>query len=440
MNLTILWSVTVSIYLVGGTIGAFTPGLIVDRLGRKKSLILLNVFSLIAAIFFGFCKKANSYEMLIIGRLLIGFSCGAGAGIVPMYLTEIAPVRIRGAMGVLHQLALTSGIFVSQAIGLRQILGSADRWPILLAAIGLPCLLSGCVLYFMPDSPRHLLLNKKDRDAAEKALKRLRNCSNVDLDLDEIEEEIIEEDEDDEQEPEWTLKSILAADRLRLPLVLIIVLGSCQQLSGINAVFYYSSAIYESAGIAKQNIQYANLITGFINVVITIISVGLVEKAGRRVLLLGGMGAMVVSALTLMISINLQEKVTWLSYIAIISVLFFVVGFAIGLGSIPQFIGAELFRPGPRPIAMSIAGFFNWLCNFLVGIGFPPLAGVIGEYSFIIFIACIIIFGLFIFKQLPETKQRTIEEIYTHFKRRSTRRNGTARSKDTHNMKALINS
>lgn len=154
MGLKILWSTAVSIYLVGGTIGAFTPGLLVDRFGRKNSLIFLHIFSLVASVLFGFCKKANSYEMFIVARILIGFSCGAGAGIVPMYLTEIAPVRIRGAMGVLHQLALTSGIFVSQAIGLRQILGSEDRWPILLAAIGLPCLVSGVILYFMPDSPR----------------------------------------------------------------------------------------------------------------------------------------------------------------------------------------------------------------------------------------------------------------------------------------------
>lgn len=440
MGLKVLWSSVVSIYLVGGTVGAFAPGILVDRFGRKNSLIFLHIFSLAASVLFGFCKKANSYEMFMIARVLMGFSCGAGAGIVPMYLTEIAPVRIRGAMGVLHQLALTSGIFISQVFSLRQILGSEERWPFLLAAIGLPCIISGCILYFMPDSPRHLLLNKKDRHAAEKALQKLRGCSDVEIDLDEIEEEIAEEEDIEEQEPDWTLKSVVTSSRLWLPLALIIVLGSCQQLSGINAVFYYSTDIYKAAGISEAYVQYTNLVTGFVNVVITIISVGLVEKAGRRVLLLGGMSAMVMAAIMLLISIKLQENVQWLSYIAIISVFAFVIGFAIGLGSIPQFIGAELFRPGPRPIAMSIAGFFNWLCNFMVAIAFPPLSHKIGEYSFLIFISFIIIFGLFIFKQLPETKQKTIEEIYTHFKRKSTKKKNRSHPNDAHNMKSLVNS
>lgn len=116
-------------------------------------------------------------------------------------------------------------------------------------------------------------MNKRDRDAAEKALKRLRNSDDVEIDLDEIEEEIVEEENVGDEEPEWTLKSVLLSQRLRLPLALIIVLGSCQQLSGINAVFYYSSDIYEASGIPRNYIQYANLVTGFVNVIITIISV-----------------------------------------------------------------------------------------------------------------------------------------------------------------------
>jgi hypothetical protein len=141
-------------------------------------------------------------------------------------------------------------------------------------------------------------------------------------------------------------------------------------------------------------------------------SVPLMEKSGRRPLLLGGMGLMVFSTVGLTLAITLQPHAGWLSYVSIICVITYVIGFAIGIGSIPQFIGAELFKQGPRPPAMSFAGLLNWVCNFLVGITFPSMQSAIEAYSFLVFAATLIGFGIFFYFKLPETKNKTFDQIY----------------------------
>lgn len=407
-KLNLLWSASVSVYLIGGCGGAFSVGWFANKFGRKKGLLICHVFSYIAAILFGFCNMAKSFEMLILGRLFTGFGCGAGSGLVPMYLTEIAPVNIRGAMGVLHQFALTCGILVSQCIGLRQLMGRDDLWPILLALIVIPCTVSLVVLPCFPESPRYLLVNKGLNKEAEKALRVFRGKDDVTDDMDEMRAESAMQ----KKEKKWTFGQLFRAVDLRLPLVIVCALATCQQLSGINVVFYYSSAIFLSAGISPDMVQYANIGTGAVNVLMTGISVPLMEKSGRRPLLLVGMGIMVLSAVGLTAALNLQETVSWVSYVSILCLITFVVGFAIGLGSIPQFIGAELFKQGPRPPAMSFAGLLNWLCNFIVGITFPSMQSALDAYSFIIFIVMVIGFGIFLWWKLPETKGITYDEIY----------------------------
>ncbi|XP_067947458.1 solute carrier family 2, facilitated glucose transporter member 3-like [Watersipora subatra] len=408
-----LWSLTVSIYLVGGCAGAFSAGFLADRFGRKKAIILMVIPGLIGDALFGFCQFANSLEMLIIGRLIVGFSCGAGSGLVPMYLTEIAPVNIRGAMGVLHQLALTIGILVSQLLGLRELLGSETLWPILLASSAVPFIACAIALPFYPDSPRWLLVTKRDEQAAKEALQRFRGEFDVEEDLREMRREIHEQ----EQEPAWTMKKLFGSRVYQIPLMLVSVLAVIQQLSGINMVFYYSDEVFLAARLPADYTQYANLGMGTINVIMTIISVVLVEKAGRRPLLLGGMIAMVIALVAMTLALAFQDKASWLAYVSILTMVVFVIGFAIGLGSIPQFIGAELFKQGPRPAAMSFAGLMNWLANFTVGISFPFIQHAIKEFCMLFFIGFLIIFGVVIWKYLPETKNKTFAEIYGIFKK-----------------------
>ncbi|XP_074655074.1 solute carrier family 2, facilitated glucose transporter member 3-like isoform X3 [Tubulanus polymorphus] len=363
--INMVWSVINSIYLAAGCIGALSAGWLANKFGRKKSLIGLHVFGIVGSMMFALCRYANSYIVVIIARFLVGIACG----------TE-------------------------------------EHWPYLLAITGVPCLFSLISLPFFPGSPRYLLVTKKDRPAAEKALKFFRGPQHdVTTDIQEMELEAHQM----EQEPPWTFSHLFATKELRLQLVLVSCLALAQQLSGINVVFYYSTGVFRDAQIPDEYTQYATLSTGFINVLMTGISVPLMEKSGRRPLLLSGMVLMIMSASVIVLCLGLQHIATWLSYLTILCMILFVIGFAIGLGSIPQFIGAELFKQGPRPPAMSFAGMLNWLANFLVAMLFPIMQSAMMQYVFLVFIAITVLFVICVWQLLPETKNKSYDEIYKEF-------------------------
>ncbi|XP_012887181.1 PREDICTED: solute carrier family 2, facilitated glucose transporter member 5-like [Dipodomys ordii] len=166
--LTLLWSLTVSMFPFGGFIGAILAGPLVNQFGRKGGLLLNNIFSVVPAILMGCSKVAKLYELIIFSRLLVGICAGVSSNVVPMYLGELAPKNLRGALGVVPQLFITVGILVAQLFGLRNVLANETGWPFLLALTGIPAVLQLLILPFFPESPRYLLIQKKDPEAARK--------------------------------------------------------------------------------------------------------------------------------------------------------------------------------------------------------------------------------------------------------------------------------
>lgn len=165
-EVTMIWAIAVSIFCVGGMIGGSLVGSIADRFGRKGGLLLNNILVLLTVIFEGCAKAAKSYEMIIIGRFLIGINAGLNAGLAPMYLSEISPIHLRGAVGTVYQLVITMSILVSQILGLEQILGTDDHWPLLLCLTIVPAIFQVVTLPLCPESPKYLLLSKgKDMEA-----------------------------------------------------------------------------------------------------------------------------------------------------------------------------------------------------------------------------------------------------------------------------------
>ncbi|KAL6461253.1 hypothetical protein MHYP_G00312190 [Metynnis hypsauchen] len=241
------------------------------------------------------------------------------------------------------------------------------------------------------------------------ALVRLRGFEDVSKDMQEMKEESVKMN----MEKKVTIPELFRTATYRQPLLIAVVLQLSQQLSGINAVFYYSTGIFESAGVTQP--IYATIGAGAVNVVFTVVSLFLVERAGRRSLHLIGLGGMAVSALFMTIALLLKH-IESLSYLSIGAVFAFVAMFEMGPGPIPWFIVAELFSQGPRPAAMAIAGFSNWTANFFVGISFPKLEKLCGPYVFIIFMIFLIIFFVFTFFRVPETKGRTFEDIAREFR------------------------
>uniref|UniRef100_A0AAY5KK08 Major facilitator superfamily (MFS) profile domain-containing protein n=1 Tax=Esox lucius TaxID=8010 RepID=A0AAY5KK08_ESOLU len=408
---TIVWSFSVAIFSVGGMVGSFSVGVLANRFGRKLSMILVNILAVIGGLLMGFSTLCSSYEMVIAGRLVIGLFCGLFTGLTPMYVGEVSPTPLRGAFGTLHQLGVVVGILVAQIFGLESLLGSEKLWPLLLALTVVPAVVQCILLPFCPESPRFLLINQNKEEEARKALVRLRGSEDVSKDMQEMKEESAKM----AMEKKVTIPELFRIAAYRQPLLIAVMLHLSQQLSGINAVFYYSTGIFESAGVTQP--IYATIGAGAVNTVFTVVSLFLVERAGRRTLHLIGLAGMAVSALLMTIALLLvgTKGYSSLSYLSIGAVFLFVAMFEMGPGPIPWFIVAELFSQGPRPAAMAVAGCCNWTANFLVGVSFPKLEELCGPYVFIIFLVFLIFFFVFTYFKVPETKGKTFEEIARDF-------------------------
>ncbi|XP_026286664.1 glucose transporter type 1 isoform X4 [Frankliniella occidentalis] len=421
----LLYSVGVSIFAIGGMLGGFSGGLIANRFGRKGGLLLNNVMGVGGACLMGFAKIANSYELLFLGRFIIGVNCGLNTSLVPMYITEIAPLNLRGGLGTLNQLAVTIGLLLSQVLGIEQILGTDDGWPLLLGLAVCPAVLQLVLLPMCPESPRYLLMTKHWEEEARKALQRLRASSQVEEDI----EEMRAEERAQSAEASISMTELICSPTLRQPLFIGILMQLSQQLSGINAVFYYSTELFISSGLTGESAKFATIGIGVIMFFMTLVSIPMMDKTGRRTLHLYGLGGMFIFSIFITISFLIkeffgyvQEMIDWMSYLSVVSTLGFVVFFAVGPGSIPWMITAELFSQGPRPAAMSIAVLVNWMANFLVGIVFPTMKTHLENYTFLPFSVLLAIFWIFTYRQVPETKNKTFEEISAIFRHGGDRR------------------
>ncbi|XP_048206143.1 solute carrier family 2, facilitated glucose transporter member 5 [Perognathus longimembris pacificus] len=414
-SLTLLWSITVSMFPFGGFVGSILVGPLVNQFGRKGALLFNNVFSVVPAVFMGSSKAAQSYELIIISRLLVGVCAGVSSNVVPMYLGELAPKNLRGALGVVPQLFITIGILVAQLVGLRNALASETGWPFLLALTGIPAVLQLLVLPFFPESPRYLLIQKCDGVAARKALQRLRGWDDVEAEMKEIQQE----DEAERAEGFISVWKLFRLRPLRWQLVSIIVLMGGQQLSGVNAIYYYADQIYLDAGVASGDVQYVTAGTGAVNVFMTVVTVFVVELWGRRLLLLLGFSICLVSCGVLTISLALQGQVSGMPYVSITCVIAYVIGHALGPSPIPALYITEIFLQSSRPAAFMVGGSVHWLSNFTVGLIFPFIQIGLGPYSFIIFAIICLLTTIYISLVVPETKGRTFIEINQIFAKKN---------------------
>ncbi|XP_033218937.1 solute carrier family 2, facilitated glucose transporter member 1-like isoform X2 [Belonocnema kinseyi] len=408
-GLNILWSAIVSIFLIGGVSGSLTAGLLADKLGRKGTLAIGNLCGVIGALLFFLTPILNSVELLLAGRLIVGLSGGLATSLLPMYMTELAPLRLRGAVGVLCQLGITTGVLLGQIVGLDTILGTEKLWSYMLAAFLPLCVLALPLTLVLPESPKFLYVIKEQHETAITELSRLRNMDVILLrnEVLVLEQELTLRTSSDN----WTISRVLNDHCLRLPLVLVILMQFGQQLSGINAVFYYSDSIFEKAGLDKTSSQYATIGTGLANVFMALVSVLLMSRVGRRSLLLSSCYLSACCLLVLCFAIAFIHSSKYVPWLCILAVQAYVIFYGLGLGPIPFFIGSELFDVGPRPAAMALGSVANWGGNFVVGMTFTALQNLIGSYTFLIFILCILALSGFVRTYLPETRGKSTSEI-----------------------------
>uniref|UniRef100_A0A452VI62 Solute carrier family 2, facilitated glucose transporter member 5 n=1 Tax=Ursus maritimus TaxID=29073 RepID=A0A452VI62_URSMA len=373
-SLTLLWSVTVSMFPFGGFIGSLLVGPLVNKFGRKGTLLFNNIFSIVPAILMGCSEVARSFEMIIVSRLLVGICAGLSSNVVPMYLGELAPKNLRGALGVVPQVFITVGILVAQIFGLRSLLANKEGWPVLLGLTGIPAALQLLFLPFFPESPRYLLIQKKDEAAARNALKRLRGWDDVGAEI----EEIRQEDEAERAAGFISVLKLFGMRSLRWQVISIIVLMGGQQLSQ-EPSFPSPVSAPGRPGTEVPDVPHPWLS-----------------------LLCWQWSPPVVSP---------QDTISWMPYVSIACVIAYVIGHALGPSPIPALLITEIFLQSSRPSAFMVGGSVHWLSNFTVGLIFPFIQAGLGPYSFIIFAVICLLTTIYIFLVVPETKAKTFIEI-----------------------------
>uniref|UniRef100_A0A667X5L1 Solute carrier family 2, facilitated glucose transporter member 5 n=1 Tax=Myripristis murdjan TaxID=586833 RepID=A0A667X5L1_9TELE len=391
----LLWSVTVSILAIGGLLGAVVVKFLVQILGRRGSLVVNSSFALMAALLLALGERARSFEMLIIGRLIMGVHSGIALSALPMYLGEISPKSSRGFIGQFHGIMINVGVFTGQVLGLPDLLGQESRWNFLFAFIALPALLQLSVLPFLPESPRYLLMERRDEAAAEKGLSRFLGREDVSRELEEV-----------RAESQNNLQVVSVLELLRSPAVrwqvtTVIVTMTCYQLCGLNALFFYTNEILFDAGIEASVVPYIALCTGGIE----IISSGLlIERVGRRPLLILGFSGMAVG-----FSLSVWAPMQVFQHCVFTHVM---------LSSLPAggvfILTSELFDQSYRPAAFMIGGTVLWLSNFTVGLVFPFLQAL-STYVFLVFAAVCTLAAVYLCLFLPETKNKTFADISQSF-------------------------
>ncbi|GAU92296.1 hypothetical protein RvY_04394-2 [Ramazzottius varieornatus] len=354
------------------------------------------------------------------GRVMCSVPVGINTALPPVYLNEISPRTLRGAIGAIHPFAAAIGLLVSRILGLPYILGNEWGWPILLAVSVIPMMYQLVAFPFCPESPRYLFVEKSDESATRHALQKLRNTSNVDAELADFQRD----HELSKGAPRVTIGELFKDPFLRKTTFIAIGVMVSQHLTGVIAVMYYSTAIFKSAGLVHGNQAiYGTIGLGVVNVVMTLAAVFLVEKTGRKRLLLIGLGGSIVF-MSLLVVCTTQSKATQLSHDSqflgtinpyavgsTISLVIYSIFVSIGPAAIPNLLVSELFATAPRAAGSSVAVGVNRITGFAITLAFPYIKASIEEYTFVVFVVTLAVTIVFTKICVIETKGKTTEEI-----------------------------
>ncbi|KAM4616817.1 solute carrier family 2, facilitated glucose transporter member 11b isoform 2-T2 [Polymixia lowei] len=419
--LTLLWSTIVSMFTLGGFVGTYIGGTLSIKIGRKGTLLANNSFAIIAALLMGLSQHTEKFELLIVGRFLIGVNAGIAICVQPLYLGEIAPTAVRGAMVMATSIFLTGGILTGQVIGLNELLGKEEYWPILLSTTCIPAFLQLLILPHFPESPRYLLIDKEDDEGCKNALKQLHGEDSFHSEREEMEKERIVAIGVQAKKP-WEL---FTDHSLRWQLLTIILLNSVQQLNGINAIYFYAGYVFSESGIPSDKIPYATVGTGVCECITALTCGMLIECLGRKVLIMGGYALMSICCVSFTVTLTFQDANPFAPYISMACVFAFILSFGLGPGGVTNTLTTELFTQTTRPAAYMIAGSVNWFSFFLIGMIFPFIVIGLKQYCFLVFLVICCLAGTYIFFVVPETKNKTFLEIHNEFQSRDKKLSGT---------------
>jgi len=403
--------------LLGAAAGAMTAGRLADRIGRISVMKIAAVLFLISAIGTGL---AGSVWMIVLFRIIGGIGVGVASVIAPAYIAETSPARIRGRLGSLQQLAIVSGIFISLAIDylLQHLAGGAEKtlwlgleaWRWMFFMMAIPAVIYGLLTFTIPESPRYLVARHRIPEA-RKVLTMLLGEKNLDITIDRIESTLV-----GETKPSWS--------DLRKPgggvygIVWVgLGLSIFQQFVGINVIFYYSNVLWQAVGFDESQSFLITVITSIVNIATTLIAISLIDKAGRKPLLLIGSAGMAVTLATMAFIFGTAPQVDGAPQlsgaqgpIALIAANLFVVAFGMSWGPVVWVLLGEMFPNRLRAAALGLAAAAQWAANWLITVSFPQLRNHLGlAYGF--YALCAALSLVFVWTWVRETKGVALEDM-----------------------------
>jgi SP family arabinose:H+ symporter-like MFS transporter len=389
--------------IIGCIPGAMLAGFLSDRFGRRRVLFLCAILYAVSG---ALSAIPRTFVEFLAARFISGLGIGVSSMVCPVYIAELAPAARRGRLGSLFQLGIVVGIVLTLFINAR-IQGLGDEtwnatvgWRWMLGAEVVPAILLLALLFSAPESPRWLLETGRVGEA-RRTLERIGGREHAESEMAAA---------CGAGEREAGRFGELFEARFRRPLVIAVALMAFSQFSGINAIMYYSTKIFTTAGIGVRDSFMASVVVGLVNLLFTFIAIALVDRAGRRPLLITGLAAQVVA----LGSVGWMFHAGWNGVPLLAAILMFIGAFAMALGPIPWIISSEIFPTRVRGRAMSVATFTIWTACYIVAQTFPMLNDhpAIGPAkTFWIYGACSLAGLLFVIAKVPETKRRSLEEI-----------------------------
>lgn len=395
--------------LVGCVAGAMIGGTAGDRFGRKSCLIACALLFAVSAVFSAVPQSLGPFTW---ARFAGGIAIGAASLLSPLYIAEVAPEKIRGRLVALYQLAIVVGILIVFFVNMQiQRLGNETwnlqtGWRWMFASLTIPSVLFGVLLLFVPESPRWLM--KAGRlEAAQHVLERIGGGENARREMTQIASALQEE------EGRWS--ELFTTGYFRA-LIIGTLLAVFSQVSGINAIMYFAPEIFKTAGSGTDSAFMQTVIVGMVNLGFTFIAIGLVDKVGRKTLLL--IGTLVQVAALTFVGVLFQQGKTG-ALMLLQGILAFVAAFAMSTGPITWIFISEIFPTKLRARAMSVAIVCLWFADWVVTQTFPMLREGIGSAkTFWVYAGCSFLCVIYILTLMPETKGRTLEEIEAGWKRK----------------------
>lgn len=395
----------VSGVLWGGLVGAAFGGKACDAFGRGATISATAAIFVVGSFWTGL---ANSPAWLIAGRFVVGTAVGSVSVAVPLYLSEIAPAKIRGAVVTLNQLALVAGVLCSYTVSARYAT-AADGWRYMLMAGAAPAVVLGYAMLFLPASPRWLM--SKGREGSARRMLRRLGVANEDVAIAEVKKSL--------EATTATSWRELLQPAFRLPLLIGVGLMFFQQLSGVGIVTSYATTVFGMTGIAGPT--GAALLTvgvGVTDFMATFAAVILLDRFGRKPIFLIGIAVTVVCLIVLAIGFaELNLLATFGHWVVVCSLFIYMAAFSLSLGPVSGLIVSEIYPQRVRGVAMGLVIVANWLCQIVTALSFPSLIASLGPTATFSIYAAVGATGfLFCYFLVPETKGLTLEQIEQHWR------------------------